>query len=73
MVLDSFDQDMLIFKNTYDNPNKGLVKSFEIERTNPNAPTELYFVHIEVQDMANLPSQQQRVDDKWNRLYKFLE
>ena len=62
MVLDRYDrnQDLLIFKNTYNNPNGGQPKRFTIKRTDPNAPEELFFVHIEVQDMANLPSQEQR-------------
>ena len=62
MVLDTYDQerDVLVFKNTYDDPNDGLTKNFEIERTGPNAPRELYFVHIEIQDMNNLPSQRER-------------
>ena len=55
---------MLIFKNTYDDPNNGLNKKFEIGRTDPNAPAELYFVHIEVEDIDNLPSQKQREENK---------
>ena len=67
MVLDTYnqDQDLLIFKNTYNNPNDGQPKKFTINRTHPNAPEELYFVHIEIQDMDNLPSQEQREADKW--------
>ena len=62
MVLDYFDEenDMLIFKNTYDDPQNGRPKQFAIRRTDPNAPDELYFVHIEVEDMDNLPSQKER-------------
>ena len=50
MVLDTYDEnrDVLIFKNTYNDPENGLPKKYEIERTHPNAPKELYFVHIEV-------------------------
>ena len=57
MVLDTYDQgrDMLIFKNTTGNDKK-----FEIKRSDQNAPKELFFVHIEVPDMANLPSQEER-------------
>ena len=57
MVLDIFDweSDMLIFKNTYDDEENGQSKQFETRRTSPNAPEELYFVHIEVKDMAGLP------------------
>ena len=63
MVLDTYDseRDVLIFKNTYDDPSVGLTKNFEIERTEPNAPRELYFVQIEIQDMNNLPSQDERM------------
>ena len=66
MVLDIYDnqRDVLIFKNTYDDPENGLTKKFEIQRTDPNAPTELYFVHIEVENMANLPSQKERRANK---------
>ena len=53
MVLDTYDpdRDVLIFKNTYDNPENGQPIKIEIERTHQNAPKELYFVHIEVKDM----------------------
>ena len=66
MVLDKYDRerDVFIFKNTYDDPNNGLPKKFEIGRNDPNAPEELYFVHIEVEDMSSLPSQQQRITDQ---------
>ena len=66
MVLDTYDRerDVLIFKNTYDDPNVGLTKKFEIERTDSNAPRELYFVHIEIRDMLNLPSQNEREANK---------
>ena len=49
MVLDSYDanRDVLIFKNTIDDPNSGSPKNYEISRTHQNAPKELYFVHIE--------------------------
>ena len=62
MVLDIYDKDndMLIFKNTYDDPESGLSKQFKIARTDPNAPEELYFVHIEIKDMDNLPSQEEK-------------
>ena len=42
---------MLIFKNTYDDPENGQTKQFEVPRTDPNAPEEFYFVHIEVKNM----------------------
>ena len=66
MVLDTYNlkQDLLIFKNTYDNENGGQPKKFTISRTHPNAPKELYFVHIEITDMESLPSQRQRKADK---------
>ena len=66
MVLDTYDpdQDLLIFKNTYDDEQSGQPKRFKIKRTDPNAPKELFFVHIEVRDMDNLPSQEQREKDK---------
>ena len=71
MVLDTFDyktllfnpdknKDMLIFKNTFDDPKNGQPKQFKISRTDPNAPEELYFVHIEVKDMNSLPYQDER-------------
>ena len=62
MVLDTFDKenDMLIFKNTYDDPENGQAKRVEVPRTHPNAPEELYFVHIEAKDMNTLPSQETR-------------
>ena len=72
MVLDTYDkdQDSFIFKNTYDDPTAGQPKKFKIKRTHPNAPKELYFVHIEVRDMKNLPSENQRYSDKKQELEK---
>ena len=66
MVLDTYDEDrdLFIFKNTYDDEKKGKQKKLEIKRTDPNAPEELYFVHIEVKDMDNLPSQEERKANK---------
>ena len=66
MVLDTYKpvRDSLIFKNTYDNESGGQPKKFRVKRTDPNAPEELYFVHIEIRDMDNLPSQEQRKSDK---------
>ena len=66
MVLDKFDQknDMLIFKNKYDDTENGQPKKFEIRRTDSNAPGELYFVHIEVKDINGLPSQKERHKNK---------
>ena len=60
MVLDIFDKenDKLIFKNTYD--QDGQPKKVKVRRTHPNAPEELYFVHIEVKDIDNLPGQEER-------------
>ena len=54
MVLDTFDpeSDMLIFKNTYD--QEGQEKQVKISRTDPNAPEELYFVHIKLKDIDSL-------------------
>ena len=62
VVLDKFDEDndTLIFKNTYDDPENDQPKQFNIKRTDPNAPEELYFVHIEVKDIDNLPDQAER-------------
>ena len=72
MVLDTYDpvQDMLIFKNTYDDESSGQPKKFKIERNHPNAPEELYFVHIEIRDVENLPSQEQREADKKEEMKK---
>ena len=66
MVLDTYDKDrdVLIFKNTHNDPVNGQPKKFEIERTDQNAPTELYFVHIKILDMENLPSQTERDSGK---------
>ena len=66
MVLDTYDQaqDLLIFKNTYDDESSGQPKKFKIKRTDPNAPEELYFVHIDIRDLDNLPSQEQRKANK---------
>ena len=66
MILDKFDKDkdMLIFKNAYDESENGQPKKFEIQRTDPTAPEELYFVHIEIRDMKNLPSQKRRKANK---------
>ena len=57
MVLDTYDKtrDVLVFKNTYNDPTNGQPKKIEIDRTHPNAPKELYFVHIEVQAIIDLP------------------
>ena len=57
MVLDTLDasSDMLIFKNTYHDPASGVPKQLEIKCTDPKAPKELYFIHIEVKDLDNLP------------------
>ena len=62
MVLDTFDKDndILIFKNTYDDQVNGQPKQFKIRRTDPNSPEEFYFVHIEVKDIDNLPGQEER-------------
>ena len=68
MVLDTYDQkeDLLIFKNTYNDPN-GQSKQVVIARTNPNAPKELYFVHINVRDMESLPSQKERCKSTYQK------
>ena len=65
MVLDTYDRDndLLIFKNTYDDES-GQTKKFTIQRTDSNAPEELFFVHIEIRDMDNLPLELQRKSDK---------
>ena len=66
MVLDTYypDQDMLVFKNTYDDESGGQPKRFKIKRTDHNAPEEMYFVHIEIKDMDNLPSREEGKADK---------
>ena len=76
MVLDTYEpnRDLLIFKNTYDDENGGQPKKFKIQRTDPNAPKELYFVHIEIQDIDNLPSEEQRkVNNEAAKRSKFLQ
>ena len=35
-----------------------------MKRTHPNAPNVLFFVHIEIKDMNNLPSQEQRAAER---------
>ena len=59
MVLDTIDEEnnVFTFKNTYDDPENGQSQQVKVRRTDPNAPEELYFVHIEVKDINNLPGQ----------------
>ena len=66
MVLDTYDEerDLFIFKNTYDDEKKGKQKKLEIQRTDPKAPEEFYFVHIDIRDIKNLPSQEEREANK---------
>ena len=66
MVLDKFDKenDLLIFKNTYDDPENGQQEQIKIGRTDPNAPEVLYFVHIDVEDIENLPK-----IEAWDQAY----
>ena len=52
---------MLIFKNTYDDPENGQPKHFQIRRADQNAPTELYFVHMEIKSMNSLPTAVNRI------------
>ena len=56
MVLDTFEKnnDLLIFKNTFNDPDNGQPKQFKIQRTDPNAPEEFYFVHIQTKDTESL-------------------
>ena len=70
MVLDIFDpeNETFIFKNTYD--QDGQTKQFKVKRTDKNAPEELYFVHIEVKNMENLPDQRKRKAMKQAELKK---
>ena len=59
MVLDIYDEDdTWIFKNTYD--QEGQPKQVKVTRTSPNAPEELYFVHIRIKDMNSVPGQEKR-------------
>ena len=72
MVLDTYDpvQDLFIFKNTYDDESSGQPKKFKISRTHPNAPEELFFVHIEIKDMDNLPVREhpdESSDENWGK------
>ena len=55
MVLDIYDEDreVFIFKNTYD--QEGQPKQVEVSRHSQNAPKEVYFVHIEIEDTDSLP------------------
>ena len=66
MVLDTYrpEQELFIFKNTYNDEINGQPKQFKIGRNDENAPEELFFVHIDVRDMVNLPSQNQREANK---------
>ena len=62
MVLDTYDpqHDSLIFKNTFDSEETGQSKQVEVKRTDPNAPKDLFFVHIDARDMSALPSREAR-------------
>ena len=64
MVLDTYDDEtgMWIFKNTYD--QDGQPKKVQIPLYDTEALEELYFVHIRVEDMNNLPDQEQRAARK---------
>ena len=66
MVLDTYrpEQELFIFKNTYNDEINGQPKRFEIGRNEDNAPEEFFFVHIDVRDMDKLPSQNQREANK---------
>ena len=66
MVLDTFDpeEDLFIFKNTFDDEENDQPKRLTIKRKHPNAPKQLFFVHIEVEDMESLPSVDRRKADK---------
>ena len=66
MVLDTYDedQDLLIFKNTLNSKGTETPQKFKIARTDRDAPKELYFVHIDVRDIASLPSQEDRKSKK---------
>ena len=66
MVLDTYrpDEELFIFKNTYNDEINGQPKQFKIGRNDENAPEELFFVHIDVRDMDNLPSLCASIDDK---------
>ena len=66
MVLDTYDedQDLLVFKNTLDSKGTETPQKFKIARTDRDAPKELYFVHIDVPDIASLPSQEERNSNK---------
>ena len=71
MVLDQFDSDrnMLIFKNTYDSPENGQPKRYEIEVDDPNAPEEFYFVHIGFKNLSKETPDADITDDKSNDSY----
>ena len=60
MVLDTYEQDeeLFIFKNTYGDDNKKITINLA------DAPEEFFFVHIDIKDMDNLPSQEQRKANK---------
>ena len=63
MLLESYVQlnDELLFKNTYTHVQKArTMPTILIRRTDPYAPEELYFVHIKVKDMENLPGLEER-------------
>ena len=70
MVLDTYDQDqdLLIFKNTYNDPNSGQTKRFTINRTHPDAPKELYFVHIETPHECIENSELENIEPKRRKM-----
>ena len=70
MVLDTFDENRntLIFKNTSNDASSGHPKKIEMCRDDPNAPRELYFVHIDIRDMSSLPNQELRKQMKFEEI-----
>ena len=67
MVLDLYDedQDLLIFKNTFE--SDGQTNRFTIERIHPNAPKELFFVHVEIRDIGTLSLQGKKEAEKFKK------
>ena len=74
MVLDKYDKEneILIFKNTYNEPENDQVSQFKIFRTDQNAPEEFFFVHFEIEDMDSLQNVEPRIDDDLRRQLRLI-
>ena len=62
MVLDTFENDSFVFKNTYEDD-----KQVRIPMDHEDAPDEFFFVHINYTPTAK----SQRLKNKFRRLFRF--